>query len=117
MGRIAAERVAGTCLLLIVLLAAIALPQHEAAARQPTKGQIAYVRNAEMYLSSNQGGPPRLWSGPPPPLALADREQGMPSTGLAQANDLLAWGALAACIAIAAGLVLISRRRKDRDGL
>ena len=42
----------------------------------------------------------------------------MPSTGQAQANDLLAWGALAACIAIAAGLVLISRRRrKDRDGL
>jgi LPXTG-motif cell wall-anchored protein len=42
----------------------------------------------------------------------------LPTSGQAQANDLLAWGALAACIAIAAGLVLISRRRrKDRDGL
>jgi len=43
---------------------------------------------------------------------------GLPVAGQAQANDLLAWGALAACIAIVAGIVLISRRRrKDRDGL
>jgi hypothetical protein len=66
---------------------------------------------------SDQGGLPRWWQEAPPPLP-TDYEPGMPGAGQAQTNDLLAWGALAACILIAAGLVLIARRRrKDRDGL
>jgi LPXTG-motif cell wall-anchored protein len=117
MGRIAAERVTGTCLLLIMLSAAVALPQHEAVARQPTKG-IVYVRNAEMYLASNQGSPLRLWSEPLPPLAMAEREQGMPNAGQAQANDWITWTALIASLAIVVGFLLIYlRRRKGGDGL
>jgi hypothetical protein len=66
---------------------------------------------------SDQGGLPRWWQEAPPPLP-TEYEIGMPGAGQAQTNDLLAWGALAACVIIAVGLLLVSRRRRrDRDGL
>lgn len=52
------------------------------------------------------------------PLLFLTIPMNLPFAGQPQANDLLAWAALAACIAIVAGLILISRRRrKGGDGL
>ncbi len=69
-----------------------------------------------------QGGLPRWKPTPqpiPPPLNTDYEGPGMPIAGQGQVfDDYLAWGALIACIAIAVGLLIISRRRrKGGDGL
>ncbi|MEO8285738.1 MAG: hypothetical protein ABI670_04835 [Chloroflexota bacterium] len=113
-----------TAFAVLCLLGGLSAPLQSAAAGSMNEEQVAYLRGdisnfawspdgKQITIETNSGGSSDIYT------MNADGTKIRPIAGNAQmVDDLLAAGALAACIAIGSGLFVVARkRRKDGDGL